>query len=91
MKKTLMITHQVKDLDYWLKNNSMEETWGPHGIKFRIFLKHSKSNLVGVLAEIEDYKFIEELVTNTTLVTSSMKADGVLMETIEIMEAVEEI
>ena len=39
MKKTIFITHQVKDLDYWLANNSMEKTWGAHGIKFRVFFK----------------------------------------------------
>jgi hypothetical protein len=91
MKKKIFITHHVKDLDYWLANNSMEKTWGAYGIKFRVFLKQNKSNFVGVLAEIENYQLIEDLVTSTTLFTSTMKADGVLMETIEIMQAFDDI
>lgn len=46
---------------------------------------------MGVLAEIENYQLIEDLVTSTTLFTSTMKADGVLMETIEIMQAFDDI
>jgi hypothetical protein len=83
--KKFMVTHRVKDVDWWLANNSIEEVWGKMGVKFEIFTRKD-SDTVAIVAETPYDGFIDFVLTNTTLATISMKADGVLIETIQIFE-----
>jgi len=86
--KTFMVTHQVKDADWWLEHNSLEEVWGHIGVKFRVF-RQRDTNLVGYIAEIPSEKWVDFMLKKTTLASASMKADGVLTETIEWLELVD--
>ena len=86
--KKLLVTYKVKDAEWWLSNNTLDKVWGPMGIKLEIFAKKN-SNLVGYVCNIPNNNFFEEIVQNTTLLSDSFKANGVLTETIEILELVE--
>jgi hypothetical protein len=83
--KKILVTHKVKDVEWWLANNSIEETWGKMGFKYEIFTqKHN--NTVAIFAHAPTPDIVEFILTNTTLATTSMKADGVLIETLQIFE-----
>jgi len=83
-----MVTHRVKDVDWWLANNSVESVWGKMGVKFEIFTQKN-SDIVAIVAEAPYDGFIDFVLTNTTLATNSMRADGVLTETLQIFEQFE--
>ena len=55
------------------------------GVKFEIFTQKN-SDIVAIVAEAPYDGFIDFVLTNTTLATNSMKADGVLTETLQIFE-----
>lgn len=83
-----MVTHQVKDAKWWLENNSLEKTWGHLGVKFKLFWKKD-TNLVGYVAEIPAGNWVSYILKSTSLATNSMKADGVMTDTIEWLEMFE--
>lgn len=86
--KKLMVTYKVNDADWWIRNNTLELVFGPMGVKFEFFRKVN-SNFVGYTAEIENEDLFEEILFNTTLLTTSLKVNGVLKETIEILELIQ--
>ena len=58
------------------------------GVKFQFFRKEN-SNLVGYVAEIENEEIFEKILFNTPLLSTSLKANGVLKDTVEILEFLE--
>ncbi len=86
MKKILVI-YRVKDINYWMSNNILKTVWEPLGVKFQIF-RQVDSNLIGYLAEINDQDLFDEVIKNSTLVSLSFKANGVITETIQILEQI---
>ena len=85
--KKLLVTYQVKDADWWLLNNKLEQTVGHLGIRFEFFRKKN-SNLVGYVAHIPNEDAMRDILLNTTTVSTRLKENGVILETIEILEAV---
>jgi len=83
--KKILISHKVNDLEWWLANNSIEFTWGKLGVKYEIF-KQKHNDTVIVVAEIPEEDFVDFVLTNTTLLSTSMKADGVVLESLQIFE-----
>jgi hypothetical protein len=86
--KKLLVIYKVKDVDWWILNNTLKQVGGSLGIKFQIFRK-PYSNLVGYVAEIPDMDLLDGILTNTTILSDSFKANGVLVETIEMFEEIE--
>jgi hypothetical protein len=86
--KKLLVTYQVKDADWWVLNNNLEQVFGPMGVTFQFF-RTSNTNLVGYIAEIKDEEIFEEILFNTSLLVSSLRINGVIKETVEILESVE--
>lgn len=86
--KKLLVTYKVQDADWWIRKNTLEQVFGPMGVHFQFFRK-ADTNLVGYVVEIENEEIFEDILFNTTLLTSSMKVNGVLKETIEILEFIE--
>ena len=86
--KKLLVTYIVKDADWWVLNNKLEQVFGPMGVQFQFFRK-SNTNLVGYIAEIKDEEIFEAILFNTSLLVSSLKINGVIKETVEILESVE--
>jgi hypothetical protein len=58
------------------------------GVQFQFFRK-SNTNLVGYIAEIKDEEIFEEILFNTSLLVTSLKINGIIKETVEILESVE--
>jgi hypothetical protein len=86
--KKIMVIYKVKDVDWWILNNTLKQLGGSLGIKFQIFRK-PYTNLVGYVAEILDIDLLDGILTNTTILSDSFKANGVLVETIEMFEEVD--
>jgi hypothetical protein len=86
--KKLLVIYKVQDADWWVQKNTLEQVFGPMGVNFQFFRK-ANTNLVGYIAEIKNEEIFEDILFNTTLLTTSMKVNGVLKETVEILELVE--
>jgi hypothetical protein len=86
MKKVL-VTYQVKDPDWWVLNNKLQQATAHLGFRFELFRK-KYSNVVGYVVEIPNEDDLTELLLNTTDISTRLNEHGVILETIEILEAV---
>jgi antibiotic biosynthesis monooxygenase (ABM) superfamily enzyme len=83
---TLMVFHEVDDVDHWLASPKRQELFGPRGIKVRTFRDPHGSNRIGLIVETPDLAtWHETLLTDEAL--EAMKYDGVRRDT--ILELVE--
>jgi len=83
---TLMIFHEVEDVEHWLASPKREELFGPLGIKVRTFRDPRGSNRIGLIVQTPDLEtWHDALKTDQAL--AAMKYDGVRPDT--ILELVE--
>ena len=85
--KKMLVTYQVKDPDWWLLNNTLELTTKHLGFRFELFRKKN-TNVVGYVVEIPNEDDLTDILLNSTLISTKLNEHGVLLETIEILEAV---
>ena len=78
---TLLIFHEVDDVDHWLSSPKRDEVFGPVGIKIRTFTDPAGSNRVGLIAEIPDMAAFEQIMQSEAG-AEAMKFDGVRPETL---------
>lgn len=83
----MLVTYQVKDPDWWLLNNTLKQTTRHLGFRFEFFRKQN-TNIVGYVVEIPNEDDLTNILLNSTLISTKLKEHGVLLETIEILEAV---
>jgi hypothetical protein len=81
---TLMIFHEVDDVDRWLASPKREEVFGPLGITARTFVDPEKSNRVGLIVETPDMETVQQALQSDNA-TAAMKHDGVRPETILLL------
>jgi len=79
--ETLLVFHEVDDVDHWLASPKRQEFFGPLGMSVRTFRDPSGSNRVGLLVEVPDISAWEEAL-QTPAAAEAMKFDGVRPETI---------
>jgi hypothetical protein len=79
--QTLLVFHEVDDVDHWLASPKREELFGPMGITARTFRDPNGSNRVGLIVEVPDVSVWEEAL-QTEAAAEAMKYDGVRPETI---------
>jgi len=79
--ETLMVFHEVEDVDHWLASPKREEFFGPLGISARTFRDPSGSNRVGLIVEVPDLETWEKALQSPEA-AEAMKHDGVRPETI---------
>jgi len=61
---------------------------GKHlGFRFEFFRKHN-TNIVGYVVEIPNEDDLTDILLNSTLISTKLNEHGVLLDTIEILEAV---
>jgi hypothetical protein len=78
---TLLVFHEVDDVDRWLASPKREELFGPLGMTARTFRDPEGSNRVGLLVEVPDISAWQE-VLQSEAAAEAMKSDGVRPETI---------
>jgi hypothetical protein len=79
--ETLLVFHEVDDVDHWLASPKREELFGPLGMSARTFKDPSGSNRVGLIVEVPDMETWERALQSTEA-ADAMAHDGVRPETI---------
>lgn len=83
---TLLITHDVEDVEHWLASPRREEVFGPLGITARTCVDSDRSNHVGLIVDVADVDTLQQALA-TPEAADAMKHDGVHPDTIHIMTA----
>ena len=78
---TYVITHEVDDVERWLRSPEREEVFGPMGITIRTFRDPDGSKKTALIAEIPDIEAFHE-VMKSEAAADAMKHDGVNPETL---------
>jgi hypothetical protein len=82
--RTIMVFHEVDDVDHWLKSPKRHEVFGPLGITTRTFVDDAKSNQVGLVVEVPSMELFAEAM-GTPAAAEAMKYDGVRPETLRVL------
>jgi hypothetical protein len=84
---TLMVFHEVDDVDHWLRSPQREEVFGPIGVTVRTFVDPEKTNRVGLIIEVPDMDAFRQLMESEAA-ADAMKFDGVRPETmVQLVES----
>ena len=81
---TVLIFHEVDDVDHWVKSPKREEFFGPHGMTARTFIDPQGTNRVGLVAEVPSMDALQAALA-TPEAAEAMKHDGVRPETIVML------
>ena len=81
---TLLVFHEVDDVDHWLASPKREEFFGPLGMTARTFRDPDGSNRVGLIAEVPSMEAWQEALQSEAA-AEAMKYDGVRPETIVVL------
>ena len=83
--QTLIVFHEVDDVDHWLASPKREEFFGPLGVTVRPFRDPAGSNYVGLIVEVPDIPTWEQALQSDAA-ADAMKFDGVRPDTILVLE-----
>ncbi|MGH3498915.1 MAG: hypothetical protein ACRDP1_15755 [Nocardioidaceae bacterium] len=78
---TLMIFHEVDDVDHWLASPKRRELFGPMGITARTFVDPEKSKRVGLVVDCPDIAAFQKALESDDA-AEAMKYDGVHPDTL---------
>ena len=81
---TLLVTHEVDDVDHWLASPKRVEFFGPKGLTARTFVDPNGSNRVGLIVETPDFATFEKAM-EADGAEDAMKYDGVRPDTIQVL------
>jgi hypothetical protein len=82
---TLMVLHDVDDVDHWLSSPRRMELFGPLGMTARTFVvDRAKSKRVGLIVEVPSMEAFQEAL-GSEAAAEAMKFDGVRPDTIVIL------
>jgi len=82
--ETLLVFHEVDDVDHWLASTKREEFFGPLGMTARTFRDPAGSNRVGLLVDVPSLAAWEEALQSEAA-AQAMQSDGVRPETILLL------
>jgi hypothetical protein len=81
---TLLVFHEVDDVDHWLASPKREELFGPMGINVRTFKDPEGSSRVGLIFDnVPDLETFQKGVESDEA-AEAMKHDGVRPETLQV-------
>jgi hypothetical protein len=82
--RTIMIFHEVDDVDHWLSSPKRHELFGPLGITARTFVDTERPNRVGLIVEVPSMEAFDESMA-TPGAAEALEYDGVRAETIVVL------
>jgi hypothetical protein len=82
--RTILIFHEVDDVDRWLKSPKRYEVFGPLGITTRTFVDPERSNRVGLIVEVPSMELYQEAMESPGA-AAAMRYDGVRPETLQVL------
>lgn len=83
---TLVITHEVDDVDHWRTSTRREEYFGPLGITARTFVDPDGSSKVALIVECPSLEAFQASLQGAGA-ADAMTFDGVRPETIQMFVA----
>ena len=81
---TLVVFHEVDDVEHWLSSPKREELFGPLDMTVRTFVDPEGSTRVGVIVETPDVAAFQEMM-ETEAAAEAMKFDGVRPDTVLVL------
>ena len=81
---TIMVFHEVDDVEHWLASPRREELFGPMGMTARTFVDPGKTNRVGLIVELPDVETFRNALESEQA-ADAMKFDGVRPDTIVML------
>jgi len=85
MVATVLIFHEVDDVEHWLRSPKREEVIGPMGVTGRLFTDPAKTNRVGLIVEIPDMDAFQRFMQSGEA-AEAMRFDGVRPDTVVLLE-----
>jgi hypothetical protein len=82
---TVIVFHEVDDVEHWLRSPNRRQVFGPLGITGRLFTDPAKTNRVGLILEIPDMDALQQFL-QTDEAAEAMRSDGVQPETMVMLE-----
>jgi hypothetical protein len=82
---TVLVFHEVEDVDHWLRSPKRDEILGSAGISARTFRDPLGSNRVGLIMEVPDAAAIKAILQAEETV-AAMEYDGVRPTTLVVLE-----
>jgi hypothetical protein len=82
---TILVFHEVNDVEHWLRSPKRQEVFGPLGITGRLFTDPAKSNRVGLILEVPDMEALQRFM-QADEAAEAMKFDGVRPDTLLFLE-----
>jgi hypothetical protein len=82
---TVLVFHEVDDLEKWQSSPKREEFFGSRGISVRTFTDQKETQRVGLILEVPDVSALGEAM-ETEDAAAAMENDGVRPETLVILE-----
>jgi hypothetical protein len=81
---TVIVFHEVEDVDHWLGSPKRKEVFGPLGVTVRTFTDPEKTNRVGLILEVPDMDALRQFM-ESEVAADAMKIDGVRPETVVML------
>ena len=82
--ETLLVFHEVDDVDHWLDSPRRREIFGPLGITARTFVDPDQPNRVGLLVEVPSMEVYREVMKSPGA-AAAMECDGVRPDTVQVL------
>jgi hypothetical protein len=81
---TMLVVHEVEDVDRWLTSPTRGEVFGPLGFTIRTFVDAADTHRVGLIVEGADLDAFDRFMT-TDAAADAMKHDGVRPDTVRVL------
>ena len=81
--RTIIIFHEVDDVDRWLTSPKRHEVFGPLGITARTFVDPAQSNRVGLIVEVASMELFQEAM-GSPAAAAAMTHDGVRPDSVQV-------
>jgi len=81
---TMLVVHEVDDVDLWLKSPTREEVFGPLGYTIRTFVDPTDAHRVGLVVEGPGLDVFEQFM-KTDAAADAMQHDGVRPDTVRVL------
>ena len=85
---TVLVFHEVEDVDQWVTAPKRKALFNEHDVAFRAFADREGSNRVGLLLEVPDLEVVSKILADEDL-AEAMKHDGVRPETLVVLQEAE--
>jgi len=80
---TVLVVHEVDDVEHWLRSPKRAEFFGPLGFTARTFIDPTNDQRVGLIVEGPSVEELQRALNSDTA-ADAMKYDGVRPDTVEL-------